>query len=87
VGDRRVHSIRSIPGGVEFEVLGAPAEGVEVHGWAGSSIERAECWTDATERWQPLPPSRCSRESADGRFVVAVEPGTSGRAAVRLQVG
>jgi hypothetical protein len=87
VGDRRVSSIRPVPGGIEFEVLGAPAERIEVHGWAGSEIERAECWADAMRRWRPLPPARCSRDSASGRFVVAVEPGAAGRATVRLQVG
>ncbi len=90
VGDRRVRAIRSTGAGLEFDVLGAPDEPVEIQGWCARPFARAseivagrECGMPRVARDRASPPSWW-REDGSGRFGVVADVGPRGWAHVRL---
>jgi hypothetical protein len=79
-GDRRLRGIRSVAGGVELDVLGAPGEVVELRGWSRGPV--------AGVRLQPPQAAEAlglERDAASGGFQLRVDAGARGWARIRIE--
>jgi hypothetical protein len=85
-GDARLAAVRETREGVEFDVLGAPGEQVEIAGWSGRPLALVACESGEAHALLPASaaPAALEREAGSGRWRLDIRVPRRGRLRVEL---